>query len=512
MGPPVGMPRNLGDLLARPGEGARIALIDLAAAGGPVELSAATLADHVRAFARGVAKLGIEPGERIGILSRNRWEALVSYLGTLCRGAIAVPINYKFPPQTIEHIARDAEVTLLLCEDSLAGRAPQGLRRIGLDDGGPGGFRATLDPGPVIAFDPGERHLAEILYTSGSTGTPKGVPLDHAGQLWALGNYLEPVAGEEAPERSLIVAPLYHMNALFNASVCLLNAITIVMLPRFDAAAYLEAVLRYRCSRLSGVPTMFAMLAALEKARSGPPLDFVTAVSVGSAPLSAALLESMEALFPAAEITNGYGTTEAGPAVFGAHPEGKPRPRLSLGYPLEDVQWRLRDGSPHEAAMLELKTPALAAGYLNRPEADRERFEDGWFRTNDLMRRDADGFFFFVARADDMFVCGGENVYPGEVEALLDRHPAVGQSLVVGAPDDVKGTVPVAFVVPAPGAAPSEEQIRSFCLERGPAYAHPRRVVFKRSLPVGGTHKIDRHALEREAAALMVAAGRASAG
>ena len=502
-----GLPSNLGDLLHRADTGDRDVLIDLRTANEPRAFSAGELDACLRAFARGLKDRGIEPGGRVGLLSENRWEMLVGYLATMYLGAVAVPINHKFPPETIDYIERDADLDLVFCDGQRRSLVPDGTRAISFDD--TSGFDTFLDPGPLGAYQPEPDDVAEILYTSGSTGFPKGVPLTHRGQLWALGKYLSPPAGGE--ERSLIVAPLYHMNAIVYSSACLLNGVTIVMQPRFDAERYIDAVAKYRCTQLSGVPTMLAMVAALGRDTVPSDLSFVKTVAIGSAPLSDAMLRQIQVLFPAAEVSNGYGTTEAGPAVFGPHPDGKPRPPLSIGYPYDDVEWRLTGGDSPDEGVLELRTAALATGYVNRPDADNERFSNGWYNTNDIMHRDNDGFFYFVSRADDMFVCGGENVYPGEVEKRLNRHPAVQQSFVVGAPDDLKGTVPVAFVVPMRGVELDEAALRSFTLENGPAYAHPRRIVFKSSLPLGGTQKVDRKSLEQEAAKLMIASGRATA-
>ena len=146
-------------------------------------------------------------------------------------------------------------------------------------------------------------------------------------------------------------------------------------------------------------------------------------------------------------------------------------------------------------------TPALMSGYYNREADTKKRLIDGWYDTGDVMRRNADGFYFFVGRADDMFQCGGENVYPGEVEKLLGRHPDVAQVCVVPVADEVKYQLPVAFVVPKPGATPSEDALRRFALDNGPAYAHPRAVWFVTELPLAGTNKIDRKALVERAAA-----------
>ncbi len=502
-------PTNLGDLLQRAGAGDRLALVDLRQGDAPVELSATELRRRVAAFAGGLRRRGIEPSQRIGFLSDNRWEMLVGYLGAMVAGGVAVPINHKFAPSTVEHIAADAQIDLIFHDEARRELAPRDVVTMSFDDAP--GFAGFMDSPEATPFEPAPGDLAEILYTSGSTGPPKGVPLDHHGQLWALSKYLEPFGDDEASGASLIVAPLYHMNALFFSSVCLLNATTIVLQPRFDARRYIDAVGRYRCTLLSGVPTMFAMVAALGRETLPPDLSSVGMVFIGSAPLSDTVLEQVGGLFPGARIANGYGTTEAGPAVFGPHPGGKPRPPLSIGHPYADVEWRLVGRASANEGALELRTEALTRGYLNRPDADAERFtDDGWYKTNDIVRHDEDGFFYFVSRADDMFVCGGENIFPAEVEKLVDGHPAVQQSVVVAGPDDVKGAVPVAFVVLRAGHEADENEIQSFCIERAPAYLHPRRVVFVDELPVGGTHKFDRNALEAEAKELMAAAGRFS--
>ena len=518
--------RNLGDLLHHAGVGDRTALIDLRTENQPLELTATELDRRIRRFAQALRERGMVAGSRVGFLSDNRWEMLVGYLGTMVAGAVSVPINHKFPQKTVEHILGDSRVELVFHDDERSPLVPEGAPAIAWDSDA---FQ-TFSCGPLpsvevggIVFQPQPGDLAEILYTSGSTGLPKGVPLDHQGQLWALSKYLEPLFrdGQRTPVvstptgSSLIVAPLYHMNALFFSSVCLLNAMTIVLQPRFDAARYIAAVAKYRCTHLSGVPTMFALLATLGDDLIPADLSFVRSIFIGSAPLSDTVLAHIRRLFPEAVISNGYGTTEAGPAVFGPHPEAKPRPLLSIGYPFDDIEWRLigATGVDETGGVLELRTAALTDGYINRPEATAERFLDGWYRTNDVMRRDEDGFFYFVSRADDMFVCGGENIYPSEVEQVVNRHPAVRESVVVRAPDDIKGAVPIAFVVTASPHQPSdqlENEIKRFCLDNAPPYLHPRRVLFRDSLPLGGTHKIDRRELEKEATKVMVEEGRAS--
>jgi acyl-CoA synthetase (AMP-forming)/AMP-acid ligase II len=202
-------------------------------------------------------------------------------------------------------------------------------------------------------------------------------------------------------------------------------------------------------------------------------------------------------------ITNGYGTTEAGPVVFVPHPEGLPTPELALGVAHPRVQMRLVAGEDRDAAegVLEMRCPALMNAYHNLPEATRKAITaDGFYRTGDVFRRDSDGFYTFVGRVDDMFVSGGENIYPGEVEKLLERHPDIHQAVVVPVEDEIKGHKPVAFVVLRVGAGLTEPAVKAFALANAAPYLHPRRVWFLTELPLAGTNKVDRRALMQRAA------------
>jgi acyl-coenzyme A synthetase/AMP-(fatty) acid ligase len=253
---------------------------------------------------------------------------------------------------------------------------------------------------------------------------------------------------------------------------------------------------------------MFALIARERDLLASLDLSSVRLVTIGSAPLTDALIARVQDIFPGAVVQNGYGTTEAGPSVFGPHPDGVPRPPLSLGYPLSDIQLQLSGGTSDDEGVLMLRTPALMPGYLNLPAVTAQRVRDGWYDTGDVMRRGEHGFFYFVGRADDMFICGGENLYPGEIEKLLERHPAVAQAAVVPAPDEIKGEIPVAFVVLAPGQQATAEEIRAHALRHGPAFAHPRAVVFVDAIPGATTHKVDRSALRDAAIAAAAARDR----
>jgi acyl-CoA synthetase (AMP-forming)/AMP-acid ligase II len=204
---------------------------------------------------------------------------------------------------------------------------------------------------------------------------------------------------------------------------------------------------------------------------------------------------------PQAAVTNAYGTTEAGPVVFGPHPKGLPQPELSVGYPHPEVQLRLAAGDDRTAAegVLEMKCPAVMLGYHNRPDTPRPITADGFYVTSDVFRRDDNGFYYFVGRTDDMFVSGGENIFPADVERMLERHPDVVQAAVVPIDDEIKGQKPVAFVICKAGRAPSADDIKQFALAHAPAYQHPRFVWFVDELPLASTNKVDRAELQRQA-------------
>jgi long-chain acyl-CoA synthetase len=361
-----------------------------------------------------------------------------------------------------------------------------------------------LDPGPFRAVEPGPGDPAMFLYTSGSSGRPKGVVLSHGSHLWVI--EMRRRAAGLAPDRPLVAAPLYHMNALAVSQAALAQHDTVILLPGFTAASYIAAASAHRASVLTSVPTMIAMVLREPDLLARYDLSSVAAVRMGSAPVSSGLMEAVRRAFPNAAVGNSYGTTEAGPIVFAPHPLGKPTPDLSVGVAHPHVELRLvaRDDRNAGEGGLQMRCPALMNGYHNLPDATAGAMTaDGFYITGDVFRRDADGFYYFVGRADDMFVSGGENVYPGEVDKLLERHPDIHQAVVVGVDDELKYRKPVAFVVPRPGAAPSEAAVKEFALANAAPYLHPRRVWFLAEMPLAGTNKIDRRALAERAALLL---------
>lgn len=455
----------------------------------------ADLIAEADAVARGLLARGLVRGDKVGLMALNSLEYLAAYFGIMRAGLVAVPFSYKLAQPVIDHIARDSGLKLLFHDSANAAKVPDGLPAASLDGAG---FTALLDHGPFEVVEPEPREVGMILYTSGSTGMPKGVLLSHDSQRWSLERGSK--AGDERGDQVYIVAaPMFHMNATISIKGAFYGGATVVMLPDFDARAYATAIPRFGVTCLTSVPTMLALVAKEGDALGGLDFSKVKYVTMGSAPLTQALIDKVQALFPNARLSNSYGTTEGGPSPFGPHPDGLARPELSLGFPHEGTGAELREGPGPDEGVLFLKNPMQMNGYQNLPEKTAAAVIDGWYRTGDNMRRDENGFFFFLGRADEMFNVGGENVWPGEVEKLLEAMTGVHQVCVVPAPHETKGMAPFAFVVARPGASLTEAAVRQFALSNGPAHAHPRHVVFVDAIPLAGTNKPDRNLLIRKA-------------
>jgi acyl-CoA synthetase (AMP-forming)/AMP-acid ligase II len=500
---------NLGDLIRRDRDPGKVAIIDLGGEQAPREFSYAQLDTMANGVARALGRRGLSRGDRVAILSANRTEYLAAYYGIMRAGFVAVPVNFKFPRQTIHFILRDCGAKLVFCDQARRADCPEGLPVVSFGADGPECFDGFLDDGPFDAIVPQPREPAMFLYTSGSTGTPKGVVLSHQSHIWVVETRLAPNLDRH---RYLIAAPLYHMNALALSKLACAAHATIVLLPQFSARAYIDAIGRYHATWLTAVPPMIAMMLRERGVLAQADLSSVEFIRMGSAPVSQSLMQSIHATLPQAQVTNAYGTTEAGPVVFGPHPKGLPQPEMSVGYPHLKVELRLVDGGQRDAeqGVLEMRCPAMMNGYHNRPDVTPPFTDDGFYITGDVFRRDADGFHYFVGRTDDMFVSGGENIYPADVERMLERHADVAQAAVVPIDDDIKGQKPVAFVVRKAGRTPSEDAIKQFALANAPAYAHPRFVWFVDELPLASTNKIDRNALHRIAEENLAAAARAA--
>jgi len=298
-------------------------------------------------------------------------------------------------------------------------------------------------------------------------------------------------------ERFIVAAPLFHMNGLASFQLALAGHASVVLLPQFDARRFIECIGRFGVTWVTSVPTMMAMVVKEGDALKAIDTSKVHYLRMSSAAATSQLFQALRKAFPNATVVGGYGTTEGGPLVFGPK-KGVPLPDDGVGWPLDGVEVRLVDGNGADADEGELwmRTPANMLGYLNLPEKTAQVLTpDGWYKSGDVFRRDATGCYFFVGRVDDMFNCGGENIYPGEVEQVIARLAQVMQTCVVPVKDELKGHKPVAFVVLHPGSRLTEQEVKTFVLEHAPAYQHPRRVFFVDELPLAATNKVDRKAL-----------------
>ena len=389
-------PDNLGGVISRADLDAT-ALIDLGAHGGPRTYSFRQLDQWSDAVARGLLAKGLQRGDRVAIVSANRAEFLAAFLGAMRAGLVPVPVNIKLPPAGVQYIIRDSGAKLALVDSERMDLCSLDVSRICFDGDGEDTFAALLSPGEFHAVRPEPRQPAMFLYTSGSTGQPKGVVLSHQSHLWVLDS------GGVLPcterQRVLVAAPLYHMNALSTSHAALAQGDSVVLLPGFTVARYLDAIARYRCTSLTAVPTMFAMLLQQRELLLTTDLSSVRTIRMGSAPVSPGLYQSIRDQFPDAQITNVYGTTESGPIGFGPHPAGLDTPQGSLGYPHAEVRLRLsglRDLAAEEG-ILEIKCPALMNEYHQLPDLTATALTpDGYYVTGDVFRRDENGFFYFV--------------------------------------------------------------------------------------------------------------------
>ena len=495
---------NLGDLVDRERSLDKDAVIDLVDPARPCVYTHREIDRLANGVAKHLADKGLERGAHVAIVSFNRAEYIITYFGIMRAGCVAVPINIKLARDTIDYVMDDAKIALAFVDAANRPLVRDCIPVIDFDDAGPGGFAAAIAPAEFTSVTAGPDEVGQMLYTSGSTGRPKGVPLSHYGQLWALSTRTSGALNEN--ERYVIAQPLFHMNGLFATKTIFATNASMVLLPAFETRSYIEAIAKYNVTAATAVPTMWARVVKETDLLKQHDITSIRRLMLGSAPMTMGLWDKIKQALPNVTMSIGYGTTEAGPAVFGPHPKGIPTPPLALGCPIRLEDIKLVNGTENEGVLL-MRNPALMSHYHNLPQQTAKAIVDGWYHSGDVMRRDENGFFYFVGRADDMFVCSGENIYPGEVEKLLERHPQVQQAVVVPLPDEERSQVPVAFIVTRADARPSVEEIRKFSIANGPAYQHPRRIQFVNELPWAGTNKIDRKTLIDRARSLEATRG-----
>jgi long-chain acyl-CoA synthetase len=483
---------NLGSPFTEVPSRSKQAVIDLVDPESPIEVSYFDLVQESTRYGNYVRQLGLNPGATLAILGLNSRAYLAAYLGILRAGFVAVPINLKLTPPGVEFVIHDADVKHALIESCYAHLLPDDLPRTDLWSSR---IRESSSQPTFEDLNPVAGQMAEILYTSGSTGRAKGVVLSHQSQIAMMMSAAK--TGRTPPfqnRRGVIAAPLFHMNALFFGAALLAHGGTIIMLPRFETELFIRAILEYQVQLVTGVPTMIAMMYQNLESTGGKQFHSVETVYIGSSPVTQAIIQQAHELFPDAEVINSYGTTETGGGLFGAHPLGLQRPEISVGHPLPHTDMRLLGDDPNQG-VLQVKTSTMMSGYLNLPEITAEKVRDGWIDTGDIFRRDENNFYYYVGRSDDMFVCNGENIFPGELESLIEQFESIVQVCVVPVEDHRRGNIPVAFVVTDKSRAILEQDIKDFVLANAPANMCPRHVKFLEALPLAATSKVDRKKL-----------------
>jgi fatty-acyl-CoA synthase len=454
---------------------------------------------------------GIGRGDRVALLLGNRSAFLELVLAAARLGAIAVPINARLTAPEVHRVLEDCRPALLAHEIVLrrvAEGACAGLPARPILWECPDAYERALEgaaPREAIeAVSPDDPML--LMYTSGTTGVPKGALLPHRKTLF---NSLNAQLFFEltARDRVLVVLPLFHSFGLCILSLPTLYAGGALLLePRFDAARTWEIAARRRISFFGAVPTQLsALLEALDAASEPPDLSSLRFLFGAGAAVPASQVRDFERR--GLVLKQGFGQTEtsilccldARDAVRKAGSVGKPvfhaEVRVVRLEDLDGPTERWRDAADGETGEIVVRGPIAMLGYWERPEATAETLRGEWLRTGDLATRDAEGFLTLVGRARDMYISGGENVYPAEVEAVLALHPCVRDVAVVGVPDARWGESGRAYLVLAPGARLDPEALRAFAAERLARFKLPREFVALESLPRTVTGKVQKHRL-----------------
>jgi long-chain acyl-CoA synthetase len=518
-------------------------------------ISYARFAALANRFAAALQRLGIQKGDRVAIALPNIPQYPIAFYGTLRLGAVAVPTNPLYTERELQHQMADSGARILIMLDMFypnirAVRSKTALEQIIITS--PADFLPPVlrtlyplsqrsarkkQPQPPLSRDelradptlhlmsellqppahegievftvpnpPTASDLAVLQYTGGTTGLSKGAMLTHRNLLANAyqTRHWTPRA-EDASETGLCVAPFFHSYGLTVAlNLGILAAASLVLLPQFKPREVVRAIKRYRPTMFPGIPTMYIAIMREAGKDTGAFRSIRYCIS-GAAPLPARVRHDFEAL-SGGRLVEGYGLSEASPVTHCNPLNGDIR-EGSIGLPLPEVEAAIMDPQsgqllpPGEIGELVVKGPNIMQGYWNRPEETAAIFHDGWMRTGDLGKMDAEGYFYLVERAKDMILASGFNVYPREVEEVLFRHPAVEEAAVVGVPDEYRGETVAAFIVLKGDRQPDEatrQDIVQFCKKELTAYKVPKIIEFRTSLPKSLIGKVLRRELREQ--------------
>jgi fatty-acyl-CoA synthase len=449
-------------------------------------------------LADALLRLGLRSGDRVASLTANRPEHVELFFACAKAGLVLAPLSWRLAPAELAYQLAHAEPTVLFVEperDSLADAALQplaakprrlALARVELD--------ALAEAGATAPQNvPADDDDLLLLYTAGTTGRPKGARLTHRNCFWTNLSF-DRTTDLSATDVVLQLLPQFHVGG-WNVQPLLAwwKGATVVLEPKFDPARALDLIEHRRITTMMGVPANYLFMAA-ERRFGDADLSSLRQAIVGGAPMPERLLRTWRDRGVA--IVQGYGLTEASPNVLCLPPEDAMRRLGWAGKPYPHVDVALAD--PASGARIDgrgsgellVRGPGVFAGYWRDPEATRATVRDGWLHTGDIAERDAEGFYRIRDRLKDMYISGGENVYPAEVETALHEHPAVADAAVIGVPDERWGEVGLAIVVVQPGASFDEQDLIAHCRRRLAAFKVPRVVHLAEELPRSASGKL----------------------
>jgi long-chain acyl-CoA synthetase len=457
--------------------------------------------------ANGLRELGIKKGDRVGLFLPNIPEFVISYLGILKIGAVAVSVNVMLKTAEVSYILHDCAAKAIITTESQSEQVSEAdlpeLQHILIAEGEAtkgiplAQLMANASP-KALALEMDRHAPACILYTSGTTGFPKGATLSH-GNTIANSYAANRCYRTTDSDRLLLYLPLFHcfgQNAILNAG--LTACATIILHRRFDLEQVLQTVANHQVTMFFGVPTVFIRMLNTDICDSN--LKSVRYYFSAAAPMPIEIVQKWYDKY-GFFIHEGYGLTETSP--FATYNHYLKYRHGSIGTPIENVEIKIVDGDgyqvqPGELGEIVIRGPNVMLGYWNRPFETAEVIKNGWFHTGDVGRMDEDGFFYIVDRLKDMINVSGCKVYPTEVENVIYQHLAVAEVAVYGTPDPVKGEIVKANIVLKEGHVITEEQIIDFCSERMAVYKIPRTIEYVNSLPKNPTGKVLKRVLRQQ--------------